>query len=188
MYKAFGYHCTNYIDDFGGVATPDNSDEAFDALGHLFSALALESSPDKDSPPSVSMVFLRILVNTTTMTISVTLERLRELLDRCKSMLLVHHVLRHELQSLLGVISFVTACVRPARIFISTPLHTLRSYRVSNSALCLHTTNRISDGGAYRCLPHYNGVSVIKTHPWINDPFHLSSDACKTGAGGYFNG
>ena len=37
-------------------------------------------------------------------------------------------------------------------------------------------------------LPFYNGVSVIKTSPWINNPLYLSTNACGTGTGGFFNG
>ena len=37
-------------------------------------------------------------------------------------------------------------------------------------------------------LPHFNSISLIKTSPWISDPLHLSTNACNTGAGGYFNG
>lgn len=30
--------------------------------------------------------------------------------------------------------------------------------------------------------------SLIETSPWINNPLYLSTDACSTGAGGFFNG
>lgn len=87
MYKALGFDCTNYIDNFGGTASPDTSAAAFLALGDLFSALGLESSPDKDSRPSVSMTFLGILVNTLTMTISVTRYLLRSYLWKALTMI-----------------------------------------------------------------------------------------------------
>lgn len=31
-------------------------------------------------------------------------------------------------------------------------------------------------------------MSLIKSAPWLDDPWHLSTDACNTGAGRYFNG
>lgn len=76
MYQALGYHCTNYIDDFGSAKLQETSSATFHALSTLFTSLGLDSSPDKDSPPSASMVFLGILVNTDDMTVSVTLDRL----------------------------------------------------------------------------------------------------------------
>lgn len=35
MFKALGYSCTNYIDDFGGAETPDKSADAFHACYSL---------------------------------------------------------------------------------------------------------------------------------------------------------
>jgi len=83
--------------------------------------------------------------------------------------------------------SFVTACVRAARIFMSTLLNTLRVHRESPS--CLLSDDNKSDLRRWcHFLPHFNGISLIKTSPWISDPLLLSTDACNTGAGGYFNG
>ena len=83
MYQNLGYSCTNYIDDFGGAETPTKSAAAFQALGDLLRCLGLSTSPDKDSPPATSMVFLGVLVDTTDMTVSVTPDRLSELQSCC---------------------------------------------------------------------------------------------------------
>ena len=37
-------------------------------------------------------------------------------------------------------------------------------------------------------VPSYNGVSLIKTNPWIHDSLSFSTEACGSGAGGYFSG
>ena len=37
-------------------------------------------------------------------------------------------------------------------------------------------------------LPQFNGVTLIKSTLWLNDPFFLYTDACASGAGGYFQG
>lgn len=130
MFRALGYSCTNYIDDFGGAETPDKSTTAFNALGDLFSSLGLQSSLDKHCPPTTSMVFLGIHLDTLAMSMSVTPELLQKLLHRCSSALSSSSIhLFHDLQLLLGVMSFDTACVRPARVFMSTLLDTLRTRR-----------------------------------------------------------
>lgn len=187
MFQQLGYHCTNYINDFGGAEIPANSVAAFDALTDLLSSMGLQSSPDKDCPPSTNMVFLGIQLDTVAMTMSVTPDRLEELLHRCSSLLSLSHVTRRELQSLLGVMSFVTACVHPARIFMSSLLHTLRAHRDSPSC-CLTEDNKSDLRWWCHFLRYFNGVSLIKISPIISDPLHLSTDACNTGAGGYFNG
>ena len=187
MCQKMGFQCTNYIDDFGGAELPAHSCAAFNALNDLLSSLGLQSFPDKDCPPSTNMVFLGIQLDTLDMTMSVTPDCLQELLHRCSAVLLLTHIPRRELQSLLGVMSFVTACVRPARLFMSTLLNTLRVHRESPS--CLSSDDNKSDLRWWcHFLPHFNSISLIKTSPWISDPLHLSTDACNTGTGGYFNG
>ena len=42
MFQRMGYNCTNYIDDFGGAETPNNSTTAFNALDDLQSLLGLQ--------------------------------------------------------------------------------------------------------------------------------------------------
>lgn len=97
MYHSLGYYCTNYIDDFGGAEIPETSSAAFQALDSLLADLGLESSPEKESPPATSMVFLGVLVNTYDMTVSVPPERLHELFKCCSSLQSVDHVLLTEL-------------------------------------------------------------------------------------------
>ena len=82
MFRELGFHCTNYIDDFGGAEIPEKSDAAFHALGSLLADLGLDTSPDKASPPATAMVFLGVLVNTDDMTTRTPPpERLHELFN-----------------------------------------------------------------------------------------------------------
>ena len=51
----------NYIDDFGGIeSSHDDALEAFQELEILFDHLGLESSSEKDCPPSTRIVFLSL--------------------------------------------------------------------------------------------------------------------------------
>ena len=147
MFLALRYSCTNYIDDFSGAETPDKSTTAFNALGDLFSSPGLQSSPDKDCPLTTSMVFLGIHLDTLAMSMSVTPECLQELLHCCSSALSPLSISCHELQSLC-VMSFIMACVHPARIFMSTLLNTLCTHRDSCHCFFLMTIGQASTGGA----------------------------------------
>lgn len=102
MYASLGYQCTNYIDDFGGAESPAKAEQAFQALGQIFSVLGLDFSPSKDRAPSTHMVFLGITFDTLEMTTSVTPDRLDDLLSRCRSLLTIsvgRHVIRHRLRA-----------------------------------------------------------------------------------------
>ena len=80
--------------------------------------------------------------------------------------------------------SFVTACVRPGRIFMSGFLNGLRGLP-HNGFLPISSEIRFDIQWWLTFLPWYNGVSVIL--PSIYSPEVLITDACITGAfGGYF--
>ena len=168
MFRSLSFDCTNYIDDFGAAEVPAKCNEAFDALGCLLLDLSLHSSPDKDSPPSTSMVFLGIAFNTVDMTVSVNPARLSDLLSQCHATLLQSHISLADLRSLLSVMSFVTACVCPARIFMNSFLDALRTH--PHSHYCPISDNLKSDLHWWcSFLPQYNGISIIKGDPSMDN-------------------
>ena len=110
------------------------------------------------------MVFLGVQFNTIDMTMSVTLERLLEVLSHSHSLLTADVILRCDLQSLIGVLSFVTACVCPAPIFMSGLLNTLCTNL--SARLCPLSSDDKSDLRWWcHFLPHFNGVTLIKSTP-----------------------
>ena len=82
--------------------------------------------------------------------------------------------------------SFVTSCVRPACICISSLLYTLISYRLSKYCP-LSSVNHSDLCWWCHFLPYYNSVLIIKTLPWLDDHLFISTDTCSTSAGDYFN-
>ena len=74
------------------------------------------------------MVSLGILVNSKDFTLRVPESRLRELSDELHLWLSRERFTVKELQSLLGKLSFVSACVHASRIFLSRLLDALRSF------------------------------------------------------------
>ena len=117
-----------YLDDFYGAEVPALANTAFATLQTLFDSLGLASSPEIDSPPAVEMVCLGILVNTEDLTLRVLDSWLRDLSDELRLWLSRERFTMKELQSLLGKLSFVTACVHVSRIFLSRLLNALRSF------------------------------------------------------------
>ena len=88
-----------------------------------------------------------------------------------------------QLQSLLGLMSFVTACVRPARIFMSALLNSLRGLAHSHHPLITPEMRFYLEWWLH-FLPRYNGVSL--TPPTTLTPHILVTDACYDGVGGHF--
>ena len=87
----------------------------------------IEESPDKACPPSEIIVFLGVLFNTLTMTVEVTQQRLTEIRILIEQWLKKQTATLKEIQSLLGKLNFVAACVRPSRMFVSRMLNCLKS-------------------------------------------------------------
>ena len=69
----------NYLDDFIGVAPASTAYEEFHALGDLLSSLGLQESSTKACPPSSVMICLGVELNTVSLTLSVSSDRLSEI-------------------------------------------------------------------------------------------------------------
>ena len=175
------YFSTNYVDDFGGCDTPQNAPSAYHALELLFHLLRLESAGDKDCPPSTLVIFLSVLFNTLAMTMSIPAEKLSELLTKIRKVCHQHYISQHKLQSVLGLMAFVTSCVCPARIFMAALLNGLHSLQRSEF---LYLNDEIKSDLQWwlAFLPQYNGISLIPPSVYCADT--IVTDACLIGAGG----
>ena len=183
-YKNLGHSCANYIDDSKGAETPIKLAAAFQALGDYLRCFGLSTSPDKDSPPATLSVILGFLIDTSEITISVTSDRLSELHSRCASLLSATHV---SLAVLAWRHVFCPLCTSRTHFDVVTTLHrALRLYRLSKYRP-LSRVNCSDLGWWCDFLPYNNGVSIIKTSIGLHHRSFLSTDACNTGAGDYFN-
>ena len=100
--------------------------KAYEELGNLLKSCVIEESKDKACPPSTKMVFMEVLFNTEGMTLSVTPDRVQEILDSVNFWLSKSTATLQELQSLIGKLSFVASCVHSSRVSIARLLSCLR--------------------------------------------------------------
>ena len=117
-----GVQILNYLDDLAGAETKDRVSFAYSCLGTVLQKCGFQESEDKAVPPIEIMVFLGVLLITITMTLEVTPERLKEISDLSQFWLNKSSATLKEIQSLLGKLHFVAACVKPSRIFVSRML------------------------------------------------------------------
>ena len=96
-------------------------------MNSLFAELGLMDAPEKDTLPSHEMLCLGIWINTLDMTLSVPAFCVEELQLELNMWLNKQSFTKRELQQLLGKLSYVSACVRPGRAFMSRLLNALRS-------------------------------------------------------------
>ena len=138
---------------------------AFLQLRYLFQGLGLESSPSKDCAPSTRMAFLGLVYDTSTlkMSIEVTQDKLDSITLLVRVWLNTSSATKTALKSLIGKLAFFSASISPGRIFMHRMPSELR-------------------------LLTYNGVSLIRSEPQINNPLRFCTDASLQGIGGFYDG
>ena len=124
----------NYLDDFAGADKPELALKSFQELGNLIVSCGIEESKEKACPASTKMVFIGVLFDTDDLTLSVTAERVLEILELVDSWLQKKSATLRELQSLVGKLNFISACVHASRVFICRILNWLRLIHGKQSA------------------------------------------------------
>lgn len=184
-----GIAILNYLDDLAGAERKENAKFAFFCFGEILKKCVFEESAEKAFPPSEIMSFLGILFNTLTMTIEITTERLQEIRKLIQLWLNKDSASLKQVQSLLGKLNFIAACVKPSRIFVARLLNWLRS--IYGSSNFLHTIPHYVKKDLIwwnNFLPLYNGISMMEYENWSKPDAIFSSDSCLTGCGGFWNG
>ena len=175
---------TNYLDDFIGVEVWSRAHASFAVMGRIIKDSGLEESLPKALSPNSIMPCLGVQFDTCNLTLSITPERLSELLSllaRWADKILVE---KQELQSLLGKLIFVASCVRPGRIFVARLLNLLRG--MPERGLFPLPREAVADIKWWqKFMPLYNGVSMMPWNEWSEPDEILSSDACLTGCGAW---
>ena len=189
MMLQIGIAILNYLDDLAGAESKENAVFAYNCLGAILQKSGFEESKDEASPPSEIMSFWGVLFNTVTMTMEITPERLEEIRKLTHSWLEKESASLKQVQSLLGKLNFVAACVKPSRIFIGRLLNWLRSIYDSPESLHIIPDYVRKDLLWWnRFLPLYNGISMMEYENWSEPDAICSSDSCLTGCGGFWNG
>ncbi|XP_066263255.1 uncharacterized protein [Branchiostoma lanceolatum] len=95
---------------------------------------------------------------------------------------------KKELQSLIGKLVFVSACVPPGRLFVSRMLETLRKLRRHHHRFRVSRDLRRDLDWWRRFLHDFNGVSLIAPAILTAPDDIVATDACSTGCGAFSNG
>ncbi|CAC5416547.1 unnamed protein product [Mytilus coruscus] len=175
MMKQSGYLLLNYLDDFARAEKSEDANFVFDLLGRLLDSCGLEESVEKASSPSTVMTFLGVEFNTSELTISVTTERVEEILLLVKTWLNKQVATVKHLQSLLGKLHFVSGS-----FFVSKLLRSLPDYK-GDHTIPLYIRQDLLRW--YHFLKFYNGVSMMALEDWSQPDEILETDATLSGCG-----
>ena len=178
-----GHNGAAYLDDLIGVSVPELGTEAYDSLGVLLRDLGLEENASKACPPATSQTVLGIQVDSISMTLSVTTERLAATKDLLAVWQSRRRCTKTELRSLLGKLCCIVRCVRQSRVFINRLLAILRSF--GDEKYVMVSPDFYKDIVWWSTfMTQYNGVSFIPPVEWTAPDVVFTTDSTLTGCGG----
>ena len=126
IHNSWGALCTNYLDDFIGVAPPEKAEKDFHKLGWLLQDIGVWESEHKACSPSSLMVVLSIMFNTIDMTISISPEQVDEIQAELDSWHNRAKMSCKQLESLIGKLQFTSQVIRVGCVSLAHLLDQLR--------------------------------------------------------------
>ena len=179
MMRQRGHDVINNIDDILGIDLTSRVGASFDALSSLLELLGFEISQNKLIKPSTCVNCLGILVNTENFTLSVPPQKLQEILLMCQTWHRKTACTKHQLQSLLGSLLFISKCVRSSRFFLNRLLDVLRSMHDKDQVALSQEAQR-DINWFQKFLPTFNGITIFDHRPIAHE---IELDVCLQGLG-----
>ena len=172
----------NYIDDLIYTGLPSEIHNSYQFLLNLLQELGLNISFIKLVSPATSVVCLGILVDSVNRTISIPDQKLQDIKNTCHKWASKTYGSKTDLQSLLGLLLYITKCVKPARFFLNRMLQVLRdNYEVKKILLNKEFFSDLTWFNVF--LSQYNEVTYYH-HTHCHSQMHL--DASLIGLGAVF--
>ena len=184
IYSKFRYDDVNYLDDLGGAELEVKANDTFNCLGWILDTIGIKESRSKASAPACIMVFLGILFNTITMTLTITPERLAEIKNILRKWEDKIVFTLHNLQVLLGKLNFTCSTIRAGRTFLSRLINKLKNF-----GECEYRTVSEDMPKDIRWwaifMSDFDGITVMPPERWDAPDLIFSMDASLDGTGGW---
>ena len=182
IHASQGHTSFAYIDDFGGAERDfDTAEGALGSLQKIFGDLGIEEAAHKVCPPGQVMTWLGIEFNTLLMTMSLPPGKIKDIRDTLDDWDSRQRASRREIQSLFGLLQFITAVAPPARLFTNRILEAIRETEHGRTTTLSWGFRR--DVQFFRDLmPGFKGVKIMDK---VDLPAQatLELDACLSGCG-----
>jgi hypothetical protein len=182
----------HYVDDFLiAAARRQVCQRDLDHFRSLLSHLGLPEAIDKTEAPTTRLLFLGILIDTATMSVSLDQDRL----DRIKALLSEwegrHTCSLRQLQSLVGTLSWASQVVRHGRTFLQHMRDQIRrtcqaqaqGAAPAAALICLTSDFRDDLSWWQHFMADWNGVSLLPETGWLDTAniTQVYTDACTDG-------
>ena len=151
-----------YIDDHAGIAdTKEKANSDFIRLRGLLHELGVQEAHHKAKLPATTMSWIGLEFDSVAMEIHIPQNKITDIIDILYSWTKRHCATKRQLQHILGKLLYISRCVKPARLFVSRMLDTLRAAPpYGYTTLSEDFQKDIAWFMAF--LPSFNGVSLIQ--------------------------
>ena len=145
----------------------------------------MAEAENKVCPPSPTMIWLGLLFDSNTMTVSIPSGKMAKVLEAVRHWLGQEEATHPQVQSLLGVLHFVAGVAQPACLFTNRILDFLRTMPARGRVPLTADFRR--DLVFFRDLwPGFNGISVLVKRD-LPEGKSVELDACLTGCSAIFS-
>lgn len=153
--------------------------ELFANVLAVFRNMGLPIAYNKLQAPTLEIKYLGVCIDIIQRQIAIPVAKIEDFLGTIHTLLASKTITKRQLQSLVGKVNFMGKAVKPARLFMSRILETLRQNH--NNQLINIDTHMIADLRWFRkFLSKYNGRSIMHT-AHIHKTIY--ADSCLTGGG-----
>ena len=115
MSSFYNVKVVNYIDDIVACGNTRQAYFGHSRLVQVLAELGLVVNKDRNVPPSTTMVCLGIEIDTVKLTLAVHPSKLQQIVSECHVWSTRKVCTRRQLQSILGLLLYITKCVKHAR-------------------------------------------------------------------------
>ena len=184
VFQNMGFDAVVFVDDFAGGDVAERVHQAFLALRQLLKRLGVEEAEAKAVLPTIVLIFLGVWFNTHRMTMEVEKERLEEITLELADWEARVSCTKKQLQSLVGLLNFVSKCVRPARPFMARMFNFLQEIP-KKGVHQIPAEVKMDVKWWQEYFPRFNGVTLIPPPDVFPVNSTLATDSCLTGCGGF---
>ena len=182
----------HYLDDFLFVGHK-NSEECNDLLTEfhrMCDFIGVPIAHGKTEGPVTKLIFLGLEIDTVKETVSIPLEKLREMRQKICMALYRKKLSLKEMQSIIGSLNFACRAVAPGRAFIRRLINGTKGINASHHMIRINKGMRADLRTWDMFLSQFNGVSVFRDRLWLSnsDIEFFTDSAASIGMGIFVNG
>ena len=184
IYRKTGHEGINYLDDLGAAEKAELADIAFNKLGEVLREIGVWESVSEACTPSYIMIFLGILMNTRTMTLHITPDRVKEIQEELVRWGRKKSATLREVQSLIGKLSFAATTVQAGRLFFSRILTFMWSMPSKGKRRTPRVVQKDIEWWRFY-MSRFDGRAMMLEQSWTQAEEFWCTDAALDGCGGW---